>query len=368
MESVRRDDHLPEDKGGKPAKRVMNVTASEGLKKFLTERRVSIALTTYQSGRLLVVSGNAAGSRLHFCEQKLKRPMGIAVQEGLLAIGLQNQLMTYSDAMRDLNMNGGDIDAVYMPQTTNYTTDIDIHDVAFGEDGQVYFVNTQFSCVCTKSDGHSFKPVWKPKFITELKPEDRCHLNGMAIQNGIPAYATICAATNEKMQWKQDRDFSGIVVDIRTDEIVCTGLTMPHSPRWNDGKLWVLNSGHGEIGFVDFETRSFRPRAFLPGYLRGLSFIGEYAIVGVSKPRDNSVFSGLPLQSEIDRRSLKPVCGIFVINTETGDIEHSLTFEGAVSELYDTAVLPGLDRPSFISVENEDKKRVVSIEPGISLR
>jgi uncharacterized protein (TIGR03032 family) len=129
-----------------------------------------------------------------------------------------------------------------------------------------------------------------------------------------------------------------------------------------------LNSGHGEIGFVDFETRSFRPRAFLPGYLRGLSFIGEYAIVGVSKPRDNSVFSGLPLQSEIDRRSLKPVCGIFVINTETGDIEHSLTFEGAVSELYDTAVLPGLDRPSFISVENEDKKRVVSIEPGISLR
>uniref|UniRef100_UPI0026236DD9 TIGR03032 family protein n=1 Tax=uncultured Rhizobium sp. TaxID=155567 RepID=UPI0026236DD9 len=353
-----------EDK--RPAERTMEVTASSGFKRFLMAHRASIALTTYQSGRLLVVSGNSHGDRLHFCELKFKRPMGMAVQDGMLAIGLQNQVLTYADIMRSQTAAIDDADALYIPKVSNYTTDIDIHDVAFGGDGQLYFVNTQFSCLCTTSNDHSFKPFWKPPFITQLKPEDRCHLNGMAIQGGVPAYATVCGRSNEKMLWKQDRDLAGCVYDVRTDEVVCAGLTMPHSPRWNDGKLWVLNSGHGEIGTVDLQTRTFQPLAFLPGYLRGLSFIGKYAVVGVSKPRDKSVFSGLPLQAEMERRGMKPVCGLFVIDTETGHIEHRLTFEGAVSELYDTAVLAGLDRPSFVSLDGEEKGKVVSIEPGLA--
>jgi uncharacterized protein (TIGR03032 family) len=45
--------------------------------------------------------------------------------------------------------------------------------------------------------------------------------------------------------WRDDRRDGGVLMDLATQETVAAGLSMPHSPRLYDGKLWVLNSGHG---------------------------------------------------------------------------------------------------------------------------
>lgn len=347
------------------AKRVMKIVASSGFKGFLVDNEISIALTTYQSGRLMLVGGNRTERRLHFSELKLKRPMGLAVKDGLLAVAAKSQIVSYVNALQHARAEGQAVDAIYTAQGIDITTDIDTHDVAFGKDGQIYFINTRFSCLCVPSRQFSFKPVWRPDFITALAPDDRCHLNGLAMRDGEPAYVTLAARTDEAEKWKQARTLAGIAVDVRSNDVVCTGLTMPHSPRWHDDRLWLLNSGHGELGTVDMASGKFVPVAFLPGYLRGLSFFGKYAVVGLSKPRENSVFDGLPLQAEIEKRQTEPHCGIFIVNTETGIAEHSLIFEGEVSELYDTAVLPALNRPLILAPEGDNKYKIVTIEPGL---
>jgi len=153
------------------------------------------------------------------------------------------------------------------------------------------------------------------------------------------------------------------VIDVASNEIVCRGLSMPHSPRLHDGKLWILNSGTGEIGVVDPKAGRFEAVAFCPGYLRGLAFIGDYALVGLSEPRENKTFSGLPLQGRLEKEKVSPRCGVYVIDTRTGQIAHWLRIEGVVSELYDVLALPGIKRPTMVGFRSQEIRRMISIEP-----
>src|SRR6185369_3064873 len=151
------------------------------------------------------------------------------------------------------------------------------------------------------------------------------------------------------------------VVDIETGDIVCSGLSMPHSPRWHDGALWVLNSGRGELGRVNLATGSFDPVCFCPGYLRGLAFIDRFALVGLSKPRENRTFAGLPLDAALHERNIAARCSLYVVDTRTGDIAHSVGIEGVVTELYDVTVIPDAKQPSMIGLNSEEQKRTISI-------
>ena len=153
------------------------------------------------------------------------------------------------------------------------------------------------------------------------------------------------------------------MIDIETGEIVCSGLSMPHSPRWHEGRLWVLNSGTGELGTIDSGSLSFEPVCFCPGYLRGLAFLDKrFAIVGLSKPRENRTFSGLPLDAALQRHNIAARCGLYVVDLMTGDVAHSVTIEGVVSELYEVVVVPGVTQPSMVGLNSEDQKRTISIE------
>ena len=338
------------------------VTTSRLFTSWLAESGASLALSTYQSGKLILLGSNRETDRLAIFERTLERPMGIAVSGNRMAVGGLYQVTSFVDAVvpGGPRVEGGR-DAVYVPQTASFTGDLDLHDMAYDAEGRLVCVNTLFSCLSTTSETHSFRPLWKPPFIDRLAAEDRCHLNGLAMKDGKPAYVTAVAATNIADGWREHRRGGGVVLDVSSGATVCTGLSMPHSPRWYRDSLYVLNSGAGEFGRVNLDSGRFEPMAFCPGYLRGLAFIGGHAIVGLSEPRENRTFAGLPLQERLEAEKATPRCGLCVIDLATGDVVHWLRISGVVSELYDVAVLP-MARPSVIGFRSAEIRRVISIE------
>jgi uncharacterized protein (TIGR03032 family) len=216
--------------------------------------------------------------------------------------------------------------------------------------------------LATLSETHSFKPVWRPPFITDWAPEDRCHLNGLALRDGQPAYVTLIGESNVSDGWREHRVKGGLVMDIRSNECIARGLSMPHSPRWYAQKLWLLNSGTGEFGFIDMDTGRFVAVSFCPGYMRGLAFHGPFALVGLSKPRHNKTFSGLPLDEALNAHGVSPQCGIQIIDLRSGQTVHELRFDGMVEELYDVIVLPQVRTPMALGFRNDEIQRMISIE------
>jgi uncharacterized protein (TIGR03032 family) len=227
----------------------------------------------------------------------------------------------------------------------------------------VVFVNTLFGCLATVSDRHSFVPLWKPPFSSKLAAEDRCHLNGLALENGRPAYVTAVSRSDVADGWRERRRDGGCVIDVRTNEIVATGLSMPHSPRVYRDQLWLLDSGTGYFGKVDRATGKFERLTFCPGYLRGLSFVGDYAVVGLSLSRENRTFQGLALDDNLKSHDAEAHCGLCVIDLRSGDLVHWLWIQGVVRELYDVVVLPGARRPSALGFKTDEIRRTLSVGP-----
>ena len=253
-------------------------------------------------------------------------------------------------------------DRLYIPQLSITTGDCDIHDIAVDEEDRLLFVSTLFSCLATTSHTHSFKPLWRPPFISRLAAEDRCHLNGLALREGRAAYVTAVAATDAADGWREHRVSGGVVIDVQTSEIVTSGLSMPHSPRWYRGELWLCNSGTGEFGRINLNTGHFEPFAFCAGYLRGVAFHGDYALLGTSKPRHTKTFSGLPLDQALAQRNVEARCGIQVVDLRSGDAVHWVCFEGSVVELYDVVALPGVRNPSLIGIVKSEICRLISLD------
>jgi uncharacterized protein (TIGR03032 family) len=253
-------------------------------------------------------------------------------------------------------------DYSYIPRVGYTTGHLDIHDVALGANDLPVFVNTMFGCLATLSEHGNFRPLWRPPFISELVPEDRCHMNGLAMWDGCPAFVTVVAKSNVAGGWREQRRDGGCVLDVASGETVVSGLSMPHSPRWHDGRLWVLNSGSGEFGQVDLDRGVFEPIVFCPGYLRGMAFIGNYAVVTLSKPRSDT-FQGLKLDERLEHAGKSPDCGLQIINLNSGSVEHSLIIEGTlVAELYDSIVLSGVRQPMAVGFQSDEIERMMLID------
>lgn len=323
----------------------------------------SIAITTYQAGKMFLLGINAEGG-LSVFERSFSRCMGLAVADGgqALALASEYQIQRFDNVLSPGQTTNDGYDALFAPHAAWVTGDLDVHDMAFGDDGRPVFVNTLFNCIATVSDGASFRPLWKPRFISRLAAEDRCHLNGMATAAGVPRFATAVSQSDVADGWRDRRVDGGVVIDVDSDEVIAAGLSMPHSPRLHRGDLWVLNSGTGEFGRVDQATGKFEPVAFCPGYARGLAFVGDYAVIGLSLARENQTFSGLALDAALASRDVAPRCGLAVIELATGTMAHWVRIEGMTRELYDVAFVPGIRRPSAIGFKSDEVKRVVSIE------
>lgn len=339
------------------------LTSSRHFPNWLAGTGGSLAFTTYQAGKLFLVGTRADGA-LSVFERTFARCMGIGVADNgrRFALASQFQVQCFDNVLPEGAMTAERYDGAYVPHAGWVTGDLDAHDVAFDRDGRPLFVNTLFSCIAAVSDRHSFRPVWTPPFISRLAAEDRCHLNGMAVEDGRPRYATAVSRSDAADGWRDRRRDGGILIEVETGKIIAEGLSMPHSPRIHEGKLWLLNSGTGEFGFIEPERGRFEAAAFCPGYARGLAFAGKHAIVGLSLQRDNRTFAGLQLEDELARRDVEPRCGLAVFDLATGDMTGWVRIEGVVRELYDVAFLPAVRQPSAIGFKSDEVRHVISIE------
>jgi uncharacterized protein (TIGR03032 family) len=338
-----------------------SIQGSRQFVSWLREQQISLAFTTYQSGKLFLLGTREDGSFSVF-ERTFERCMGLCV-DGAQTLWLATlyQLWRFENALPPGQSANG-FDRLYVPQLAYTTGDVDVHDIALDLQRRPVFMNTLFSCLAAPSETHSFRPLWKPSFISRLAAEDRCHLNGLAMENGVPRYATAVSTTDVHEGWREHRQVGGVLIDIVSSEILARGFSMPHSPRLHEGKLYVLNSGAGEFGTVDLQTGKFQPICFCPGYARGLSFHGHFAVIGLSTCRESRTFQGLPLDEALAQKNVAPRCGLQIVDLRTGDAVHSLWIEGVVRELYDVAVLPGVQRPSALGFKTEEIRRTITME------
>ncbi|MFN7625484.1 MAG: TIGR03032 family protein, partial [Pirellula sp.] len=204
-------------------------------------------------------------------------------------------------------------------------------------------MNTLFSCLCTLEEDFNFYPRWRPPFISQLIDQDRCHLNGLALEHGIPRFVTVLGLTDEPAGWRSNKKNGGAILDVPSGEIISNGLCMPHSPRIHQGKLWVLNSGCGELAMVDMRSGRLDTVATLPGYTRGLAFHGNYAFIGLSRIRETNVFGGLPIGEHPERLH----CGLAIVDITSGRTVATLRFKSGVEELFAVEILPGLLNPKI---------------------
>lgn len=343
-----------------PVTATLEITTSRQLLSWLAEQKISIALTTYQIGKLYFI-GLKPDNALSVFERSFNRCMGLCTTANGLYMSSLYQIWRFENVFEPGQQQEG-YDRLYVPQVGYTTGDLDIHDIAVDRNGRLVFVNTLFGCLAALSEAHSFKPLWQPAFISKLAAEDRCHLNGLAMRNGEPAYVTAVGRSDVADGWREHRADGGVVIDVNSNEIVCSRLSMPHSPRWHNGKLWLLNSGTGDFGYVNLQTGQFEPVCFCPGYMRGLSFHGDFALIGISKPRHDKTFSGLALDANLKSRNAEARCGVQIVDLRTGDVVHWLRMEGVVEELYDVVVLPGVRRPMALGFKTDEIRRILSIE------
>lgn len=333
-----------------------------GFAKVMHELDGSLLVSTYQAGKLMVV--RARGGRVSTLLRSFEQPMGIAIHPSLdrLVVGTQKQLWTLAgcpDIAPQLDPPGTH-DACFVPRQSHVTGDCRSHEIAFIGD-EPWFVNTRFSCLCTLDAQFSFVPRWRPPFISKLAAEDRCHLNGLAVQDGKPRFITALAESDQQQGWRQTKENSGIVIHIPTGEIVARGLCMPHTPRLHDGKLYVLNSGRGQLTTIDPNNGKIETVAQLPGYTRGMALAGNFAFIGLSKIRETATFGGLPIAERLDELQ----CGIHIIDLTTGQPAGVMQFHAGAEELFDIQILPTLQWPAIVGFQKDTIKGIFIAPPHV---
>lgn len=318
------------------------------LVELLNSAQCSLMVTTYQAGKLIMVRADGNKINTHF--RQYNRPMGLAVNATRLAMGTAHELLEYYNlaAVASKLEPAHKHDACYLLRNIHITGDIDIHEMGWIKD-KLWMVNTRFSCLCTPDAAYSFVPRWRPPFISSYSPEDRCHLNGLAIINDQPRYVTALGTTDTRGGWRTNKANGGVLIDVQANEIVCRGLSMPHSPRWYDGQLWILESGQGRLITVDLTTGKLTTVAELPGFTRGLEFFGHYAFVGLSQVRESATFSNIPLVDRLTERT----CGLWVIDIRTGQTVAFLKFQRGVQEIFAVSVLPHSRFPEVLEANSD---------------
>lgn len=375
-------------------------TYSGNIPAILKHLNISLAFTSYQAGRLMLVRTDGEDLEINFKE--FPRPMGLTATDQGLILGTFTQIIqfqredglleqikkplpdiaqditaprahksdeekqadaekrlankTYVEKLKPVDAR---VDACFITRSTHYTGMINIHDIEWGNTG-LWAVNSSFSCLCTIDPSYSFVPQWKPPFIETLTPEDRCHLNGMTLRDGEPAYVTTFSQYEDRKQWRDSDKHTGTLIDVKRNEVVVSGLTMPHSPRWHNGRVYFCHSGLGHLNCYHPDTGEMEVIAELPGFTRGIDIYGSIMFVGLSRKRQSDVTSpGL-----VTEDSEKTCSGIWLFNLDTHEVIGTIKFQGNVDQIYDIAILYNTSFPEVIEPDHPRMRNHFS-HPGL---
>ena len=342
-------------------------------------------MTTYQAGKLVLLRADNGVINTHF--RGFNKPMGLAINGDQLAIGTAVEIWEFHNApavAKRLEVSEAatspdspssrPLDSCFLPRGSHTTGDIQIHEMTWVTEpmetsganvgshsdfvpASLWFINTRFSCLCTRDMRFSFVPRWMPPFVTAIAPEDRCHLNGFCVDppsrrsagsvaSGPQFFVTALGETDTAGGWRANKRNGGLLMQTSNNEVLLRGLSMPHSPRWYADQLWVCESGTGTIGKVDLSRGRYEPIATLPGFTRGVGFIDRYAFIGLSQVRESAVFSGIPIA---DRPVSERSCGVWVVDTLTGETVAWLKFDDGVQEIFAITVLHKTRYPDVIN-------------------
>jgi uncharacterized protein (TIGR03032 family) len=327
---------------------------SDGFEAWLAAANTSLVFAL-PPAKLVLVGVDDAGD-LAVYERTLDKAMGIAhdPERDAIHVGTRREIWRLQNVLAPGERTEQGHDKLYVPMERTSTGYINVHDLGVEADGSVLMVNTRFGCLARTSSTHSFEPTWWPSFLPGPAPNDRCHLNGLAMRDGRADAVTTVSTSTTVDGWRPDRRDGGTVIDVASGEIVCTGLSMPHSPRWHRGSLWVANAGTGELCRIDPDRGRFEAVAALPGFARGLCFVGDYAVVGTSKPRHGDIYSGLGLDDRLSALGWPPRLGVFVVDLRSGEVVEWLQVDGVARELFEVVALPGVRRPAALGLANDE--------------
>jgi len=327
---------------------------------LLQQLNCSIAISTYQAGKIVFISAKNENSLIQL-PRNFEKAMGIAedAEKDKIAIACKDEVIVFKNS-KDLATfypkAPNKYDALYLPRNTFHTGAIDIHDLNFGNNGELYAVNTLFSSIVKIDDNYNFTPFWTPPFIDKIASEDRCHLNGMAMQNGKPKYATAFNNGNTPQSWRDKVTESGIIIDVENNSIIAEGLAMPHTPRIFNNDLYVLLSAKGELVKVNTEDGTYEVIVQIDGFVRGMSLHKDYLFIGLSKLRKNSAtFSKLPFAEKANE------AGIVVVHLPTKSIAGKITYLTSLDEIYDIHILANKIRPNILNTITDGHKKGLMI-------
>ena len=330
-------------------------TYSPHVPEILQKLNCTIAITTYQAGKLVLISANDENTLVQL-PRTFDKPMGIAEDKAndKIAIACKDEIIVLAnskDLAKYYPISPGKYDALYMPRVTYHTGALDIHDLNFGENNELYAVNTLFSCIVKINDDYNFTPYWKPNFIDSIGSEDRCHLNGMAMLNGKPKYATAFNKGNTFQSWRENVTKTGIIIDIETNEIILENLGMPHSPRIYNGHLYTLLSATGELIKVNPENHSYEVILKIDGFVRGMDLHKDYLFIGLSKLRKNS-----STFAELDFAEKANEAAIMIVHLPTASVAGKITYTSSLDEIYDVHILGEKSRPNVMNTIRPEYK------------
>ncbi|MBK7667288.1 MAG: TIGR03032 family protein [Sphingobacteriaceae bacterium] len=334
-------------------------TFTPQLSELLFKLKCSIAITTYQAGKLIFISP-VDENRITQLPRDFNKPMGFEIAGDKMILATKDEVHYFENSpelAKHYPNKKDTYDSLFLPRTTFYTGQVDMHDVAMGTDG-VWAINTSFSCLAQVTGNFNFIPRWQPPFISNLVSEDRCHLNGLVMVNGKPKYVTALGTTDTHQGWRENIVSGGVLMDVETNEIILDKLPMPHSPMIYKGEFYMLLSASGELVKVNLKEKKYEVIKKLDGFCRGMDAIGDYMCVAMSKLRKNSsTFAKLPFAKTADVASIK------VIHLPTQAIVGELTYQTSVDEIYSLKILKDSIRPNILNTINPLHKYSLSI-PG----
>ncbi len=336
-------------------------THSTNIPELLTGLKCSLIISTYQAGKVILISPNIEEDGLFQLPRSFDTPMGIALNGDRMAVACKEEVVVFSNTPSlapSYPTKPNCYDGMFIPQATYFTGRLALHDIAWCDSGLVS-INTAFSCLCKVNDRYSFTPVWKPPFISELASEDRCHLNGMAVVDGKPKYVTMFGQTDSPKGWDENKLNGGLLMDVESNEVILSGLPMPHTPRLINGELYLLLSATGELIKVNIEEKKYEVIKQFSGFVRGMSFYNDYLFVGLSRIRKKHIFGGLPIaENEISS-------GVIVFHLPSAAIVGEIKYLSSCEEIYDVEVLPEFLRPNILGI-NDEKHRMALTLPNTS--